>query len=337
MTSSVSTKTRIRWIDCAKGIGIFLVIIGHSIARSGSTPERYLRALIFSMHMPLFFALSQMTSRFSENEGAFVKKTERAFKHLALPALFVYILRMIIYILRNPSLNMKKYLAERITVFCYASGANVKIADTKIASAGMMWFLIALFIGRTMFDYMHLKLSKKAYNVSVFLCVIIGCIFSRIQWLPFCFDIVLVILIFFYIGELLKRYDFSSYPLIKCMLSCGIWVITLGFTYRKTHDYLELSARHYPLLPLCFITAAAGIIAMAYISRFIDHIPLVSSILAFFGKNSLILFAVHAMDYLWKSCWDISGSGIVNGIVRTAIDCLLCLGFRFFSIALQSR
>ncbi len=46
---------RIYWIDCAKGITILLVIIGHSIYNP------MVRGPIFSFHMPLFFILSGMT------------------------------------------------------------------------------------------------------------------------------------------------------------------------------------------------------------------------------------------------------------------------------------
>ncbi len=51
-------RARIEWVDIAKGIGIILVIFGHSLA-TGST----LRQLIFSFHMPLFFLLAGCTFR----------------------------------------------------------------------------------------------------------------------------------------------------------------------------------------------------------------------------------------------------------------------------------
>ncbi len=53
------SKTRINWIDCAKGIAILLVIAGHTIE------QPVIRGVIFSFHMPLFFILSCMTYRFA--------------------------------------------------------------------------------------------------------------------------------------------------------------------------------------------------------------------------------------------------------------------------------
>ena len=49
--SLVVNKQRIDWIDIAKGIGIFLMVVGHT-----SIPS-FLSNYIFSFHMPLFFII----------------------------------------------------------------------------------------------------------------------------------------------------------------------------------------------------------------------------------------------------------------------------------------
>lgn len=46
-------NNRIKTIDIAKGLGILLVVIGHSM-QTGSYPMR----VIWTFHMPLFFFLS---------------------------------------------------------------------------------------------------------------------------------------------------------------------------------------------------------------------------------------------------------------------------------------
>ena len=42
---------RVGWIDCLKALGIYLVILGHTLKDS------YLSVWIYSFHMPLFFIL----------------------------------------------------------------------------------------------------------------------------------------------------------------------------------------------------------------------------------------------------------------------------------------
>jgi fucose 4-O-acetylase-like acetyltransferase len=48
---------RIEWIDCARGLGIILVVMGHTMTMIGIIPIHY---IIFSFHMPLFVFLTTM-------------------------------------------------------------------------------------------------------------------------------------------------------------------------------------------------------------------------------------------------------------------------------------
>jgi fucose 4-O-acetylase-like acetyltransferase len=64
------TKTRIDWVDYAKGLGIVLVVIGHSLRgelTSAKGSELWLAhqidAWIYAFHMPLFFFLSGLFAR----------------------------------------------------------------------------------------------------------------------------------------------------------------------------------------------------------------------------------------------------------------------------------
>ena len=48
----MKVSERYTWIDCIKGIGIFLVVLGHIYK------DNYIGLWIYSFHMPLFFMLS---------------------------------------------------------------------------------------------------------------------------------------------------------------------------------------------------------------------------------------------------------------------------------------
>ena len=87
--SAINSNHRELWIDCARGIAILLVIVGHTI--SG-----VLSGAIYSFHMPLFFIFSGITSKFSSTNKAFVAKTERSFKHLMGPFFLIYVIQTII-------------------------------------------------------------------------------------------------------------------------------------------------------------------------------------------------------------------------------------------------
>ena len=59
----VQTAERVAWVDCAKGIGIILVVVGHVLRGLQKTPAAVpgfaaIDSWIYAFHMPLFFFLS---------------------------------------------------------------------------------------------------------------------------------------------------------------------------------------------------------------------------------------------------------------------------------------
>lgn len=73
MKDTSRLKKRVGWIDYAKGIGIFLVVLGHVLrGLSDSIGLAYLHELhaidawIYAFHMPLFFFLSGLLSKGTE-------------------------------------------------------------------------------------------------------------------------------------------------------------------------------------------------------------------------------------------------------------------------------
>jgi fucose 4-O-acetylase-like acetyltransferase len=88
-----------KWIDIAKGIGIFLVIVGHSHC------PPFLQTIIYSFHMPLFFFLSGYTFHYDKyklNKCAFVMNK---FYRLVVPYFFANFLILLILSLKD-SLTM---------------------------------------------------------------------------------------------------------------------------------------------------------------------------------------------------------------------------------------
>ena len=57
-------KKRIAWLDTAKGIGIILVVLGHSMSPilTGHMVMESLYKFLYMFHMPLFFFLSGVVS-----------------------------------------------------------------------------------------------------------------------------------------------------------------------------------------------------------------------------------------------------------------------------------
>ena len=321
MDTLKTTKTnRIEWIDIAKGITILLVIIGHSV----SDIER---AIIFSFHMPLFFILSSVTARVSTNSDEFLKNTGKAFRHLVLTALAIYFLREIVLAVMDCIQNSSSFLdtiiyrgSISINTLVYSSGAMGEVNGASIWALGIPWFLIALFFGRTLFDYLHMRLSKKAFCSVIVLCSILGVILGYVQWLPFSFDIALAIQPFFLFGLWLKRFVWEKRAIPTLLISLMVWGLLFTVTWLYSGSHLELAPRNYTLFPLCFVCAIAGTMSISSLSWFISKVNYVNEPIKYIGKHSLILLWIHCYDGAFENVYNVTDTPLVNGLIRTGID-----------------
>ena len=322
-------KRRIEWVDCAKGIAIILVIIGHTVnnGKYGSN----LRGMIFSFHMPLFFILSCMTFKCSENVEQYKEKTIRAFKHLVTPAICVFGLEIIIECSRNINLLFDlNYWKQEAYCLLFASGVEVEFNGFKVRGLGIPWFFFALFIGRIIIDYLHLNFEEKQLGILSAIICTIGIFFGNTQWLPFSLDIALAIMPFFYCGYKLKKVDVKHWALKKLFIWSIVWISTLYITFPDYNNwtYLELAMRRYNLFPICYLTAVAGTMMVIEFSVLMcNKLNKIVKPIMYVGKNSLYLLCIHAMEYNWYKIWYIENHQFYSAIKRTIVDLLIFIVF----------
>ena len=324
-------SSRIDWIDAAKGLAIILVIIGHSLSHDqlGTT----IKGCIYSFHMPLFFILSALTFKLSADSGQFLSKTEKAFRHLVVPVLLTYALKYRITVVMANHLDWTAFLARRFNSLTFASCSPVYIQKAKIFGIGFLWFLVALFVGRTLFDYLHLKLKDdKKLIIATAVCTILGLAAVKIQALPLALDIALACMPFFYFGYYLKSCKISENNRKIAIYSLLIWIIGIiisnFWTDQDKYFYLDVAQRIYPLVPLCYIIAAAGTLLISCGSIFLtDRFSKLSKPLIYIGKYSLYLLCIHYLDVLFKSIWNSTGTSIGDCLIRLALDLLLLAAF----------
>lgn len=215
-------KKRIEWVDCAKGITILLVIIGHTVSS--------LYGIIYSFHMPLFFALSCFTYKFSKDNHELAAKTKSAFKHLILPGIYVYFATVLYFVLKNFYIfsspdDTKSFFIQKGLTLLYFSACDVNINSVKIEAIGPIWFLAALFLGRTLFDYLHLKFSNIKLIIICIILSLLGVFLGNTQWLPFSMDIVFALMPIFYFGSVFYIFHVENKPCFKFLSYCTLWIL----------------------------------------------------------------------------------------------------------------
>lgn len=316
---------RIEWIDIAKGFSILLVIIGHGIGGM-------LRGIIFSFHMPLFFILSSATFKLSSNGDEFLKKSEKSFKHLLVPAFGIYIAYTVISLVKDFSLltdysiyELRLYFSNIINVFVFGSGTKVSVGEAVVDRIGIPWFFFVLFFGRTLFDYLHLRLKEKAFYIAIVICSVAGVCVGMVQKLPFSFDIALAIQPFLLFGLRLRNNNTEEKALKTLLISFAVWIILFFITYKISGSYLELALRRYTLYPICFICAASGTVFVSSFSQIFSKVKALSAPIKYLGKNSIVLLCVHCFDNYFSFAWDLTEIRYVNVIIRVAEDVLIFL------------
>lgn len=327
--TQLNMKQRITWIDCAKGISMLLVIFSHSVHGA-------LRGAIFSFHMPLFFVLSCMTYRCSENFYQWKSKTKKAAVHLVKPALTLFLLMIAIEIVTallegwTESINISFFRGKLLTLF-FASGANFSINGVIIDRLGIPWFLIALFLGRSLFDLLHLKIKDKAFTIVCIVLTVTGVAAGQKYWLPLSFDVALAALFFLLCGQWMKNFDISNNALKKMLCAALIWASTLLFTEKLADGYLELAVRRYPLFPLCYLTAVAGTLMVSEFSFLLTkYARKIIKPISFCGEHSLMLLCVHTMDFLWEWIYESIGSSeFISAVIRVILDLCVFVALMF--------
>jgi len=268
-------KLRVDWVDYAKGLGIILVVFGHSIAGINDaklpinqTFYNTAFGLIYSFHMPLFFALSGMFF-----ERSLSKTTPASFVKSKLQTVLY---PFIVWSLIQTSIEV---------LFSSQTNKGIPINDLftcLIMPRSVYWFLFALFF-------------INIINVIVFtLAPKYGLLISSLIWLLFfifkpdlsSFTKTFFNLIYFNFGILLSQQK----TVFKNILEKKIWMILLFGTF-VIAEYLYLTlGKNYWLNAL--LPAAVGTLLVMQLSfRWVGTKS--SYFITFLGKNSMTIFLMH--------------------------------------------
>ena len=325
MENTVKSVQRIEWVDFAKGITILLVIIGHTLDLD-TFSGNLIRGLIFSFHMPLFFILSSTTMRLSSSFEDWLHQLKRAAIHLLIPAVSVFFFMCVVGCIRNHSFFTSiSYWTNRALSLFFASGVKTSIFGREVWAIGMTWFLFALFIGRTIFDFLHWKLKEIWLLFITILIGIAGILLGKLHFLPLSADVALAVMPFLYFGYRLRNIDIKTQWIVKLILSLVIWLGTLYLAWPHIHPwtYLELAARRYYLFPICYFTAIAGTMFIAEFSFLCSNLKSLSKPLRYLGRNSLFLYMIHIIDSIWGRLYSIEGHMFLSILLRIVCDLIV--------------
>lgn len=288
---------RIEWIDTAKGVGIILVIAGHTFCLRYSS-------ILYSFHMPLFFFLSGLVynhAKYSTFNGLLKAKVSQIIR----PWLICYVISLAVSLaipVWRDALSWKQMLIE-----LYTTNSN-NINNSSI------WYLVCLFVTFLLLYFCVKLLNKLGDKVAIVILSLIGiaslwmkealCLVSPYlhlidNRLPFKFDSAIVAVVFMYIGFRFKEQVFrivANTNCVKFTIACVIFVC--GFIVNRwsninSLDFGKIKLLYYPIafigiycvLSFCYLLSKVGGAYWASIRK----------MLLFYGVNSLIIFGFQSL------------------------------------------
>ena len=327
---SVNARSRVEWVDIAKGIGIILVIIGHL-----SIP--YTDLWIYTFHMPLFFFLSGVV--FSGIKYKFKAFLLKRIKALVIPyfalGFGIFLFFTFLYVYHNKTGTVPPYFV----IGALDTPVNMLVKFLVQKGYWTVWFLACLFIAEILF-YFVLKASKNRMAITVAISSVIcvgGLVYYRFGGvtLPWNIDTALIAQFFMCMGYLFSNSTsltkFREYITVnasnpvRCIMSVLFLVVNVisGFaSFKISGSSANMSIGAYGIEPLSFLSAISGILFIIAVASMIK-----SRFLSYLGRNTMLVFAWHsriviiALNYLYLAIGIFQSSGFIirciYGVVTT--------------------
>lgn len=279
-------KTRIDYVDLAKGFCIILVVLHHVGAANGSSLEINTYDRVF--RMPLYFFLSGLF--FKEYEGL-LGFSKRKINKLLIPFLFWFALYNVILPVVGLCFGVKLIDAEIISL-----NNLLGFLYPESISNMALWFLWCLFI-LNMFYYVIIILSKKCgkYNLSFIILSssalgVVGYAMGRANINLYGYvDSALTALPFFCLGYIFNRYT-SILIANKYDRFNTLFVIILVTIVYFTKCRLNYRTNTYNASILTvYIGGLAGTLCVMLFSKMIKELPLIS----YWGRYSIMILVTH--------------------------------------------
>lgn len=289
----MGTKEYIEWIDIAKGIGILLVIAGHTICLKISSP-------LYAFHMPLFFLLSGLVynnDKYSKASAFFPTKTKQILKPWAIMWTISLLVCLII-----PEWKEALSFKEIIKEFYTTNSNNVQNSS--------LWYLLCLYVMFILYFFIN-KIKRSTKTLLLFSIIAIFLpLLKYIEYgideyiismpekrLPFKLDTALVALVFFCIGSWYKNEIKNFIEKEKSWILLFLYIPFIyiiaylnGWTNLNSYDFGHIFLLFYPIAFL----GIAIVLSWSYkISN--SQLKWIRSILIFYGKNSLIIFGLQSL------------------------------------------
>src|SRR5262249_45565737 len=277
--SGVDAQKRIVWVDHAKGIGIFLVVVGHVLPGlrdasilNDTVWDEFVVRFIYSFHMPLFFFIAGLFAQHSAN-----RPNSRFFLDKLSVIAYPYFIWSLLHV--TLEICSAKYVNHPIP----------PVALLKLIYSPIMqfWFLYTLFVILTLYKLAYnLELSSKVFVAFALLCYAVE-VFRVNDW--DVLNSVCYFMIYFALGVVTAQTSLLNGLLRrKTRWAAGITVVGCVLVAAGVAAHVD----HWTLMrPELAISGIVATIALAIVTSRSEKLSFIGT----WGLLSLEIFVAHTI------------------------------------------
>ncbi len=283
---SQPNSKRLDFLDIAKGIGIILVVLGHTYRGNG------LNIFIYSFHMPLFFFISGLL--YNQKKYAttffFLKNKIRT---LLLPYASFYILSYFYWLFVEKTLRQGTDVYFTVPIIGFFYGTDFAL---YMYPNGALWFLTCLFTTELLLFFILKFIRSNKLRLAMFIfCGLIGYFLSIKNYppLPLSANTSFIAIVFVGVGFLSKDFFIPRIMQIsknRCLL-ISLFIFTVVYLLAPINGQIDMDYSKYQNPVIFTILALIGILACLLLASYINY----NKILQFFGINSLIVMGLSEL------------------------------------------
>lgn len=310
---AIGRTMRVESVDIAKGIGMLLVIFGHT-NYMGELDIRIMQ-YVNVFHMALFFYLSGLFINMSLSFDVFLKR--KCFG-LMSPYFLWGFFAFIVYIVVTP-----RFLCDNLEVLPFL----LMKRTNGYYFTSTMWFLPALLCS-LLITYIIFKYIKKKWIKFLFIIASVAFAFlcsNNSVILPLNADVALYMLPFTYFAKETNMFCYSNntrlFLISVVLLFAYPQFIKYGVFGMNYKDYMNIYSQQFGFAPFNYVSAISGIFIVCsfscYLIRF-HQLDYVRKCLKYIGKNSLLYMIIHQAFIIHPmNCYNILvNNSCFNGMIR---------------------
>ncbi len=279
----MNSTQRFIWMDYAKTIGIFLVVLAHTHL------YKPVDNCIYTFLMPLFFFMSGYLFSFSKNPS-FRQFAAKRFKSLIIPYLWINLITYLFWLFIG-----RKFGDDSLRDIAWYSPA----INTLLGNGMQMihniptWFYICLF-GLEILYYLFFKKLKNKY-IGLILLTIAGYLNYTFNpyTLPFSINTAIVGMIFYTWGNIAKEKNISFNNHFTLTLLSLILVIVVTYYNGRINMYKNFYNNYF----LFLVGGFSGIYLITSLSNYLSRLFKERKDILYISKNTLIISGFHLMTF----------------------------------------